>query len=131
MRVVLALASVGTNRELLSAHFLIDSGADNTFVPAKAYQASGFAYENFSEFPAAYPVGIGGAVEVRAVPARLLLINDGGQLVQVDAQVEIAKPHPDLDLLPPLLGRDVTDHFRIVIDRQANIVALTESRAGL
>lgn len=125
------LESAEGTRKLFSAHFLLDTGADRTFVPASAYRREGFVYDEFLHFPPSYPVGVGGAVEVRLVPASILLMGDDGEMTQLAAVMEMAKPNADLDLLPPLLGRDVTDLFRIIIDRQAGIVALTESKAEL
>lgn len=76
----------------------------------------------------AHAVGVGGSVEIRLVPAQLLLMDDHGELIQLEAEIEMAKPHPDLNLFPPLLGRDVTDLFRT---SSTEIVALTDSHPNL
>lgn len=131
LRVVLMMPAREGDWRPLQLTFLIDTGADRTLVPARHYVDQGWQYSDFRAFPMSQPVGIGGEVEVRVVPAKLFLQSDDGELHQLEVLVEMAKPHADLDPLPPLLGRDVTDLFRVVIDRQAGLVALTESKPQL
>lgn len=110
----------------VTCRFLVDTGADRTLVTPSDYESDGFRYQDFRTFPAADSRGVGGLLEGRLVQARLLLRNDDGTLQQIGVEVEVARPTPQIEALPSLLGRDVTDLFRLTVDRTVNLVALDD-----
>jgi hypothetical protein len=109
---------------VVSCRFLLDTGADRTLVVPVDYESDGFRYQDFRRFPPADSMGFGGELEGRLVEAKLLLRHADGAYQQIAVEVEIAKPAPAIERLPSILGRDVADLFRLVVDRSVNLVCL-------
>lgn len=122
---LLLFSEVGTSP--VSCRFLVDTGADRTLVVPSDYEHDGYSYQDFRDYPLADSRGVGGVLEGRIVPARMLLRKDDGSLQQIRLDVEVARPTPDVERIPSLLGRDVTDLFRLVVDRTVNLVALEDA----
>ncbi len=107
----------------VGCRFLVDTGADRTLIVPSTYEPD-FWYQDFRSFPPADSMGFGGDLEGRIVPTKLLLRHDDGRLQQIGLDVEIARRVPAIEHLPSILGRDVTDLFRLVVDRSVNLVCL-------
>lgn len=116
----------------VKAKFLVDSGADVSLVSADDYLRAGFRYDDFRTYPAATSSGFGGAIQARRVPAKLFLFDHDAETVrQLALEIEVVRPPLPTDgRLPSIIGRDVTDLFRLVIDRSIDLVALDECMGG-
>jgi hypothetical protein len=107
---------------------VVDTGADRTLIAPVYYETQGVRY---GQLPGRVDTcsGYGGIVEVKAVDTTLYLRHDDGRYVRLTLEVEFGKPSPAFEGLPSVLGRDVLDLFRLVIDRSAGLVCLdTPSR---
>lgn len=98
--------------------FLIDSGADATFLDASCIQQMGATSDTASEQTAS---GIGGkAAHVQFSTVLRFESPEGtktfGGTIGVFTNLEASDT--------PVLGRDVLDHFRLIFDRGRNIVLL-------
>jgi hypothetical protein len=103
--------------------FVIDTGADRTLILPAHYEP--YAYTDFRHYELDYPGGFGGSIEVRRVlPTLLHFRQDDGQFVRVTAEVEVARPNAGLRGYPSVLGRDVVDLYRLVVDKPAGHVYL-------
>jgi hypothetical protein len=110
----------------ITTWFLVDTGADRSLVAPADYEKLGYGYADFRRFPEADSVGYGGHITAKTVPAKLLLRDESGAYVQLALEVEVVQPGRENELLPSILGRDVTDLFRLVVDRSVNLVALVD-----
>jgi hypothetical protein len=126
------LVSFGFTDALLDVRFLVDTGADVTLLDSVAYHRAGLVYDDFRQFPDATSSGFGGRIEARRVPARLRLLDaDASSIITIVIELEVLNAarasSTSLDpvpALPSVLGRDVTDLFRLTIDRSMNHVTL-------
>lgn len=106
---------------------LVDTGSDVTMVMPTDYERAGLAWSEFSGAPSAAATGVGGFAEIKIVGAILFLFDpDDGRLIRFHTPLNVAPPTPEFYRLPSLLGRDITDHFRLVIDPTNDLVALDD-----
>ncbi len=115
----------------VSCRFLVDTGADRTLVVPADYETDGFRYSDFRTFQASDSTGYGGELAGRLVGAKILLRHDNGTYQQIAIEVEVARPVRAIERLPSILGRDVTDLFRLVVDRSVNLVCLDTPAASI
>lgn len=98
--------------------FLIDSGADATFLDASCLQQIGAAP---SAVPEQTAIGIGGkATHVQFSTTLRFESPDGTKTFSGTVGVFTDPEASDT----PVLGRDVLDHFRLIFDRGRNIILL-------
>jgi hypothetical protein len=115
---------------LVSVRFLIDSGADATLVQPVDYEPEGPTYAALRKFPLAEATrGFGGVIEARRVPVALYLRHEDGHYDRIELEAEIAKPAPESEGLPSVLGRDVIDLYKLTMDRSHGFIGL-ESADG-
>jgi hypothetical protein len=58
------------------------------------------------------------------VPAEYVFRTTAGRLLTLTGQLRVAQPTAQDRFLPSLLGWDVLEHFRLVLDRRARLVEL-------
>lgn len=110
--------------------FVIDSGASVTCLhPADARGRLGLTMERYRELEQVAPPdrsisGISGLVEYFVVPAQYLLVHEDGAVRRIDAHIRTAPPRPGDERIPSLIGWDILQHFRIVLDRRTGEVEL-------
>lgn len=107
---------------ILPVQFVVDTGAMSSLVWPENYEP--FSYADFSKYPIDFPGGIGGDLEVRQVPAFLRLRHYNGRYERVSLTIDVAKPDPNRQPLPALLGLDVLGSFSLRADPTANLVIL-------
>jgi hypothetical protein len=117
---------VSRHGEALAIWLLVDTGADRSLISPADYEKLGYTYGDFRAYADVEPRGYGGVIRAKAVPAKLLLRDDGGLFLQLAIDVDVVRPDPAVEGLPSILGRDVTDLFRLIIDRSVNLVALDD-----
>jgi hypothetical protein len=109
------LARDGT---LHAVPFLVDTGADRSVISAEVLESL--------ELPHSAPVdnigGIGGIADSVIILAALRLLSDGAQWVTFRGEYAACTQYEILDM--SVLGRDVLNHFAVIVDRPANIVAI-------
>lgn len=113
---------------MVTTWFLVDTGADRSLVAPADYEKVGYQFSDFRGFPDADSLGYGGRIAAKIVPAKLLLEDDDGTYVQLALEIEIVRPATEIDLLQSIMGRDVTDLFRLVVDRSVSLVALDDPK---
>lgn len=120
---------LGNEILLIPITFVIDTGADVTLILPTHY--SPFVYSDFREYEVANPGGYGGPIEARLVtPTLLHFRHETGQFVRVTAAVEVARPSQTLEGYPSVLGRDVLDFYRLVVDKPGGQVHLDVGPSG-
>ena len=119
------------DKTYVRTNFLVDTGADISLISSAAYERAGFKYDQFLKYPPSGSSGYGGKIQARRVPARLYLFDqDEDIVVPVSLELEVIKPmapkpgEAQLPPLPSVLGRDVSDLFRLTIDRSVDAVTL-------
>lgn len=108
----------------VSARFLVDTGADRSLLAASDYELGGLAYRDFAGYPPANSTGYGGGIVGKIVAVKLLLRHADGRYQQIGLEIEVVRRSARNEGLPSILGRDVTDLFRLTIDRSVNLVEL-------
>ena len=110
--------------------FLVDTGASASCLhPRDALDRVGFTSDELVALARAAPasrsfVGVTGSAVYAGVPAQYLLVHDDGQLQAIDADIHIAQPVAINLTIPSILGWDILQHFRIVLDRRTGEVLL-------
>jgi hypothetical protein len=118
---------LGAERIALRSRPLIGTGTDITTVMPQDYQRAGLGFDAFSAAPTAVTTGVGGSAEVRRVSAFVLMADRKiGKLYRYPFLLNVAPPAGAFRRLPSLLGRDVTDQFRLIIDPTNDFVALDD-----
>lgn len=111
--------------------FVLDTGSTTSCLhPVDAITALDIPLADLQR-PAAWPRtelhrGIGGDAIYYTVPAEYLFKRDGGPYLVVPGVVRIAQPTPHNQDVPSMLGWDVLERFRLVIERAAGRVELHE-----
>jgi hypothetical protein len=96
--------------------FLIDTGADCTvLMPADATRLKIDFDELERHGSKRKSFGVGGEVEDYLVPAALV-VSDNGMAHAYKIALRVAKPIPETDELPSLLGRDILRYWRLTCD---------------
>lgn len=132
---VLICPSLNLKKPIL---FLIDTGASRTTILDTDAEALGLNYSRLEKLPTG-TVGIGGVVDTYVLPnVRLLFESDEGpheeQLERAFALKHTFKGKKvrlcaeQIKAFPSLLGRDIINRFRLIADRQANLVIFTDER---
>jgi hypothetical protein len=122
--------SFGFSARQIQVEFVIDTGSDISLLGSDAYEDAGLSYDDFAGYPPATSAGFGGQIAARRAPARLFLFDsDERNVVAITLEIEVLKPVAGAPLagalvLPSIIGRDVTDLFRLTIDRSVNLVTL-------
>jgi hypothetical protein len=110
--------------------FVIDTGASATCLhPRDARQRLRFTPEEFIILPRIACedrslAGVTGAAIYYSTPARYIMADDGGPPQVIDAEIRIAQPSAGNQVLPSILGWDILERFRIVLDRGTGEVLL-------
>ena len=109
--------------------FLVDTGTEATTLhPTDAVYSVGIDQTRLS-LPYMWPdtapsYGIGGAVEDYIELARYRLLHDDGAEQTITGQIRIAQPTMYNRQFPSLVGWNILQHFRLVVDRRAGEVLL-------
>ena len=103
--------------------FVVDTGADATLIAPTDFDAQGVRYSQI-QGTETESSGYGGKITAKRCPATLYLRDDSGRHMRIILEAEFGKPHPANEGLPSVLGRDVIDLFRLVVDRSVNLVCL-------
>lgn len=107
----------------IPVQLVIDTGSDVTMIVPSGLGPYGYSMFRQSERSAG---GYGGSLLVKKVPIVSLqfrLAAKGFGQVSL-SEIEVARPAEELEGLPSVLGRDVLDQYRLVIDKSANLVLL-------
>ena len=116
--------ALGNEMMRLPVRFVIDTGADRTLIMPVDYRP--YVYRDFRSFPLEFPGGFGGAFEARSVlPVLLHFEHQNGKYVQVTVEAELARPSDEIEKFGvSVLGRDVIDYYRLVVDKPNNEVSI-------
>lgn len=97
---------------------LIDTGADRTLISATVLEDS-----QLPHLPQAVPVGgLGGMAETVIVQTQLRFTRDDGTKFVVRGKFAACMQVETLEM--SVLGRDVLDHFTLIVDRAEELVVL-------
>jgi hypothetical protein len=128
-RVRVFLFLPGIKADWVSVAFVLDTGAVATCLhPADAAETVGID-QGLLGRPLLWPhrltrQGIGGTTNYYVVPALYGFRHDDGRQQTVAGKIEIAEPVLHNQTLPSLLGWDVLQHFRVVVDWPARQITL-------
>jgi hypothetical protein len=121
----------------MSTHvdFLLDTGASPTVIMDSDASRLGIPYGRLQKSPAG-ATGVGGAVDTYILPdVRLLFVADGYIHEEQLPQLFVLRHEPRsveaaerINKLPSLLGRDILNKYRLVMDRSEKLVMLTDER---
>ncbi len=120
MRSVISVKVRGNNKHVVSAYFLIDTGADRTVFSASLFVRLGLPTQNTQ--PDFALSGIGGASEFVLVSTVIGFVRDDGGAARVRGEFAGFTDPTATDL--SILGRDVLDNFDLIISRRCNEVLL-------
>jgi hypothetical protein len=102
----------------IEANFLIDTGADRTVLSAHVWRNLGRPGEQ-----GLYAVeGVGGKSSTAVVPTGVRLVSDAGSTITFKVDFLAVMEIKALDM--SVLGRDITNHFALIVDRQQDVVYL-------
>ncbi|MGH2587732.1 MAG: hypothetical protein ACRDJE_22655 [Dehalococcoidia bacterium] len=110
--------------------FVVDTGASATCLhPNDAIERMQFTDEELAGLRRIARAdralsGITGAALYFVVPARYLFARDDWTLQTIDGEIRVAQPIPGNENIPSVLGWDILEHFRIVLDRRTGEVQL-------
>ena len=98
--------------------FLVDTGSDTTILHPEAGGDMHCPYDELGN-PCAIE-SVSGAQIYYAEPAVISFYEEGGERRDFRISISIGKPHPALDDLPSLLGRDVLNRLEMIYNFAAN-----------
>ncbi len=110
-------------RPEIPVRFVLDTGSDVTMLVPSDFEP--YRYSDFHQGER-LASGYGGGIYVKTVPIQSLrfrLARGGFGQVRM-TQLEVARPVKEIEGLPSVIGRDLIDQFRLIIDRSANLVLL-------
>ena len=118
--------------------FLIDSGASRTNILDSDAERLALDYDQLEEF-APGTTGIGGTVETFILPdMRLIFRTAAGfheerlsQLFGLRHVIHEPEVAERIKKLPSLLGRDIRNKYRVILDWTRNLVVITAERRGM
>lgn len=126
------IARLDSEERQINVEFVIDTGADRSVVLRDDYYP--YLYSDFADYQEYDAGGFGGEFLVREVPIRSLefRLMDGGFMKMPTQRIEIGKDQPEFDglALPSVLGRSMTNRFKLTIDPSANLVLLEPPRGS-
>ena len=95
--------------------FLVDTGADTSLLAPADGRAVGVDHQRLGKVVTS--LGTGGLAESQTVRASLVFTDPGRAhyIYHLDP-LDVAVPHPDIDEMPSLLGREVLDRWRMTYD---------------
>ena len=109
--------------------FLVDTGADQTLIhPLDGLRLS-IDYPKLSD--TSESVGVGGIAQNFVEPALVVFSEPGRMLYVYTVVVAIAPPSPDIMNLPSLLGRDILNQWRMVVEPHRDILTFTVRTADV
>jgi hypothetical protein len=129
-KVLVGLVLPYRSETFMPIEFVIDTGASATCLhPRDARQRLRFTREDFTDLPRIARedrslAGITAAAVYYTTPARYIMADDGGTPQVIDAEIRIAEPSAGNQELPSVLGWDILERFRIVLDRGTGEVLL-------
>lgn len=103
-------------------HFLVDIGADRTVFQAALLQVLGIQAEPANE----KLEGVGGHAESVVITTQIRLFRETGAAVSFDGQFAAFTDPKALDM--SVLGRDITNHFGVLVDRPQDLVCLAAAK---
>lgn len=124
MRPIVRARVLGSDGSHVAEDFLIDSGADRTALSATLLARLPLLAENAQ--PGFSLSGIGGTSAFVSVTTVLEFIRDDGGLARVRGEFAGFTNPTATDL--SILGRDVLDHFDLIISRQRGAIRLIAPR---
>lgn len=111
----------------VKASFLVDTGADETFLPQRSIAILGIDTSGLDVRTDASGIG-GTGVPYFQWQSQLLLKSPGGQRRLFGGEINVfLDPHATPF---PVLGRDVLDRFVVIFDRERNQVLLIDKPDG-
>jgi predicted aspartyl protease len=111
VRPILEARLVASDGSLIPTPFLVDTGADRTVLGARS-----FAALHLPALPATEQLaGVGGIVSSVLVQTRILLTCEDGTVISIKGPFAVFTDPEALDMC--VLGRDVTNHFAVIVDR--------------
>ena len=124
LRPIVRARVLGSDGSLVAEDFLIDSGADRTALSATLLARLPLLAQNVQ--PGFSLSGIGGTTAFVSVTTALEFIRDDGGLARVRGAFAGFTDPTATDL--SILGRDVLDHFDVIISRQRGAIWLLAPR---
>lgn len=118
VRPVLEVGMTDASGRLIEVVFLIDTGADRTVLDHQTLADLGAGIGTTGD----YLHGIGGRIDAVSIDVPILLRRTDGHPVTIHGPF-LASPDP-AGLDQSVLGRDVLDHFALIIDRCGDVVTL-------
>ena len=112
-----------TDGKWVKVFFLIDLGADGTYLPSEYVKKLGIRPDEARTQDDVTGVG-GQRVEHLPFTTQLKFINDNGDEKRFDLEIGVFTQEESLDL--PVLGRNVMNFFALLCDAQANLVWLID-----
>ena len=101
---------------------LVDSGADRTVFCADDFLRLGMQPQRKGGSLG----GVGGTTESTAISTQIQMIRESGKLVNFRGDFAA---HTSADVLDiSVLGRDITDHFAVIVDRPGDMVVMVGQR---
>jgi predicted aspartyl protease len=102
--------------------FLVDTGADHTVIPAELLRDLGLP-----SVPSTRQIGgVGGVVESVLIHPQVMFLKDNGDWLTVAIQCFAFTIDNAVDM--PILGRDVTNLFALIVDHASDVVCLVRDR---
>lgn len=102
--------------------FLLDTGADRTVLTSAVLSSLALQSQKAEE-----PIGgLGGVVDSTIVESRIQFIRETGSPVSFRGHFAAVTDASVLDI--SVLGRDITDNFAVIVDRQQDAVYLLGQR---
>ncbi len=130
MTAVVVFQDAKGSGEAVAARFLVDTGADRSLIVPGDYESHRYVFDDFRSAQDVDLRGFGGSLHAKLVLAKLILVDESGKHTQLGLEIEVAGPAPEIRGLPSVMGRDVIDNFRLIIDRSVSLVALDERAGG-
>lgn len=102
--------------------FLLDTGADRTVLAADVLFNLGLPTDNAQERIS----GLGGLVDSVVIETKIKLMRETVAPVLFSGRFAAVTDATALDI--SVLGRDITDHFAVIVDRPQDVVCLVRQR---
>ena len=109
--------------------FLLDTGADTTFLMADDADQMGINFGNLTLSPS-LGSGVGGHIRLYRASANIVFSDEANHYVY-RAELAIAEPGEHNRGLPSLLGRDILNRWRLRYDAPANALEAQVDSADL